>query len=164
MHKFLGGDAEKAVIYRSENLFSKEKRYIHFFADAPHLIKTVLNCLSNSGSGHCTRFMWNSGFFVLWSHISTLYYQDLECGLKMLNKLTSDHINLTPFSVTRVRLAAQVLSETVGSVLNSFGPADAVGTAKCCLMMDNLFDCLNVKNTMEYKVMQKTFYKTLHIC
>ena len=42
MHKFLGGDAEKAVIYRSENLFSKEKRYIHFFADVPHLIKTVL--------------------------------------------------------------------------------------------------------------------------
>ena len=115
MHKFLGGDAEKAVIYRSENLFSKEKLYIHFFADAPHLIKTVLNCLSNSGSGHCTRFMWNSGFFVLWSHISTLYYQDLECGLKMLNKLTSDHINLTPFSVMRVRLAAEVLSETVGT-------------------------------------------------
>ena len=61
----------------------------------------------------------------------------------MLNKLTNDHINLTPFSVTRVRLAAQVLSETVGSVLNSFGPADAVGIAKCCLMMDNFFDCLN---------------------
>ena len=55
----------------------------------------------------------------------------------MLNKLTSDHINLT-FSVARVRLAAQVLSEAVGSVLNSFGPADAVGTAKCCLMMVNV--------------------------
>ena len=119
------------------------------FADALQLIKLVLNCLSNSGSGHSTRFMWNSAFSVLWSHISTLYYQDLECGLKMLNKLTSDHINLAPFSVTRVRLAAQVLSETVGSVLNSFGPADAVGTAKCYLMMDNFFDCLNVKNTME---------------
>ena len=77
----------------------------------------------------------------------------------MLNKLTSDHINLTPFSVTRVGLAAQVLSETVGSVLNSFGPADAVGTAKCCLMMDNFFDCSNVKNTMEYKAMQKPFLK-----
>ena len=51
--------------------------------------------------------------------------------------------------VTRVRVAAQVLSETVESVLNSFGPAHAVGTAKCCLMMDNYFDCLNVKNTME---------------
>ena len=77
----------------------------------------------------------------------------------MLNKLTSDHINLTPFSVMRVRLAAQVLSETVGSVLNSFGPADAVGTAKFCLMMDKFFDCLNVKNTMEYKVKQKPFLK-----
>ena len=108
--------------------------------------------------------MWNSGFFVLWSHISTLHDQDLECGLKLSNKLTSDHINLTPFSVTRVRLAAQVISETVGSVLNSFGPADAVETAKCCLMMDNFFDCLNVKNTMEYKVLQKPFYKTLHVC
>ena len=31
-------------------------------------------------------------------------------------------------------------------------------------MMDNFFACLNVKNTMEYKVMQKPFYKTLHIC
>ena len=77
----------------------------------------------------------------------------------MLNKLTSDHINLTPFSVMRVRLAAQVLSETVGSVLNSFGPVDAVGTEKVCLMMVNFFDCLNVKNTMEYKVKQKPFLK-----
>ena len=77
----------------------------------------------------------------------------------MLNKLTSDHINLTPFSVTRVRFAAQVLSETIGSVLNTFGPAVAVGTAKCCLMMDNFFDCSNVKNTMEYKVKQKHFLK-----
>ena len=77
----------------------------------------------------------------------------------MLNKLTSAHINLTPFSVRRVRLAAQVLSETVGSVLNSFGPADAVGTAKFCLMMDTFFDCLNVKNTMKYKVYQKPFLK-----
>ena len=83
--------------------------------------------------------MRNNGFFVVWSHIPTLYHQDLECGLKMLNKLTSDHINFTPFSVMRVRHAAQVLSETVGSVLNSFGPADAVGTAKFCLMMDNFF-------------------------
>ena len=159
MHKALDGDAQKAVVYRSENIFSKEKRYIHFFADTPHLIKTVRNCLSNSGSGRCTRFMWNSGFFILWSHISTLYYQDLECGLKMLNKLTSDHINLTPFSVMRVRLAAQVLSETVGQVLNSFGPADAVGTAQFCLMMDKFFDCLNVKNTVQHKLKQKTFLK-----
>ena len=71
--------------------------------------------------------MWNSGFFILWTDITNFYYQDSECGLKMLNKLTSDHINLTPFLVARVRLAAQILSETVGSVLNYFGPADVEG-------------------------------------
>ena len=54
----------------------------------------------------------------------------------MLNRLTSDHINLTPYSVMRVGLAAQVLSETVGSVLNQFGPPEAAGTAKFCL-----FEC-----------------------
>ena len=31
--------------------------------------KTSRNCLANSGSGRCTRFMWNSGMFILWSHI-----------------------------------------------------------------------------------------------
>ena len=117
---------QRKLLFIDVKTYLLKKAVISIFADAPYLIKTVLSCLSNSGSGHCTRFMWNSSFFVLWSHISTFYYQDLECGLKMLNKLTSDHINLTPFSVTSV-------TETVGSVLNSFGPADAVGTAKCCL-------------------------------
>ena len=69
-------------------------------------------------------------FFILWSHISHLYHDDLESGLKIVNKLTSDHINLTPYSVMRVRLAAQVLSETVGNVLNHFGPPEAAGTAE----------------------------------
>ena len=121
MHKALDDNAEKGVVYRTENLFSSEKRFIYFFADVPHLIKTTRNCLYNSGSGRATRYMWNSGFFLLWSHISNFYYQDLECGLKMMNKLTNDHINLTPFSVMRVRLAAQVLSETVSVVLNTYG-------------------------------------------
>ena len=66
--------------------------------------------------------MWSNGFFLLWSHIAHLYYEDLESGLKLVNKLTSDHINLTSYSVMRVNLAGQVLSETVGNVLNSFGP------------------------------------------
>ena len=161
MHKPLDGDAEKAVVYRAENTFtsSSEKRFVYFFADVPHLIKTTRNCLSNSGSGRATRYMWNSGFFILWSHITNFYHQDLECGLKMMNKLTNDHVNLTPFSVMRVRLAAQVLSETVSTVLNTFGDADVAGTAKFCLMMDKFFDCLNVKNTVEHKIKNKPFLK-----
>ena len=106
--------------------------------------------------------MWNSEFFLLWSHISRLYYEDLECGLKLVNKLTSDHINLTSYSVMRVNLAVQVLSETDGNVLNSFGPEETAGTAKFCIMVDKFFDCLNVRNTTEHITKRKPFLKSYY--
>ena len=52
-------------------------------------------------------------FFLLWSCIACIYYEDLESGLKLVNKFTSDHINLTSYSVM---IAAQVLRETIGNV------------------------------------------------
>ena len=58
-----------------------------------------------------------------------------------------------------VRIAAQVLNETVANVLFTTGPADANATAKLCLMMGRIFDCLNVRNTEEYKVKLKKFLK-----
>ena len=76
-----------------------------------------------------------------------------------MNKLTSDHINLTSYSVMRVNLAAQVLSETVGNVLNSFGPEEAEGTEQFCIMMDKLFECLNVRNTKEHIIKRKPILK-----
>ena len=98
-------------------------------------------------------------FFLLWSHIARIYYEDLESGLKLVNKLTSDHINLTSYSVMSVNLAAQVLSETVSNVLNKFGPEEASGTGKFYLMMDKFFDCLNVRDTKEHITMRKPFLK-----
>ena len=53
------------VTYRISNPFSSEKRYIYFISDPPHLIKTARNCLSNSGAGRCTRYMWNNFKFIL---------------------------------------------------------------------------------------------------
>lgn len=44
------------VVYKTKNLFCSD-RYIYFFSDAPHLVKTAHNCLSNSGSGNQTRYM-----------------------------------------------------------------------------------------------------------
>ena len=103
--------------------------------------------------------MWNNGFFLLWSHIAGIYDEDLESGLKLVNKLISDHIKLTSYSVMRVNLAAQVLSKTVGNVLNNFDPEEAAGTGKFCLMMDKFFDCLNVGNTKEHVTKQIAFLK-----
>ena len=95
------------------------------------------------------------------SHVSQLYHGYLESGLKLVNKLTSDHINLTPYSVIRVRFAAQMLSETVGNILNEFVPSEAAGTANICLMMDTFFDCLNVRNTFEHEKRRKSNLKPL---
>ena len=96
------------VTYRTRNLFSPD-RFIYFISDSPHIQKTARNCLSNSGSGRCTRYMWNGGAFLIWNHIADLFYEDRECGLHLLPKLTFDHIKLTPFSVMNMKLAVQVL-------------------------------------------------------
>lgn len=109
--------------------------------------------------------MWNDGLFILWQHIAQLFYQDIESGLKLLPKLTYDHINVTSFSAMRVNLAAQVLSASVAAVLRSFSPPDTAGTAKLCEMVDSFFDCLNVRSTSEHQRKRKPFlapYSSLH--
>ena len=88
-----------------------------------------------------------------------MYYENLESGLKLVNKLTSDHINLTSYAVMRVNLAAQVLSETVGNVLNNFGPEEAVGTRQFLITGDKFFDCLSVRNTKKHIIKRKLFLK-----
>ena len=54
MHKTMDDNANGDVCYRTINVFAPH-RYIYFFADAPHLVKTTRNCLYSSGHGSCTR-------------------------------------------------------------------------------------------------------------
>ena len=54
MHKSLDGNAADDVCYRTVNFYAPH-RYIYFFSDAPHLIKTTRNCLYSSGHGKCSR-------------------------------------------------------------------------------------------------------------
>ena len=137
------------IIYRTCNLFAPHRNI--FFSDAPHLIKTARNCLYNSGGGKCSRYMWNNDKHLFWSHISQLYYSDLDHGLHQLPKLTVDHIELSPFSKIKVNLAAQVLSSTVALALERTENEDLAETAKFCQMINNFFDCMNVRSTTEYK-------------
>ena len=94
------------------------------------------------------------------SHRANLYYESLDIGLKYLPQLTNEHLQLTSYSVLNVRLAVQVLSFLVGKVLQEFGPQDAAGTAKLCMLMDSFFDCLNVRNTDEFKTKRKPSLKS----
>ena len=132
-------DVSRDFVYRTKNLFFTD-RYIFFIADQPHLLKTARNCLANSGSGTMSRYMWNNGFHLLWSHIAQMFHDDLLCGLQLFPKLTYDHIRLTSYSKMNVKLAAQVLSSTVGKTINQYGSPEFVETARFCCMMDSFFD------------------------
>ena len=136
------------VIYRTINLFSRD-RYIYFVSDVPHLLKTARNCLFNSGSGTCSRFMWNDGMHLLWSHIREMFYDDINHGLHIFPKLTYDHINLTSYSKMNVRLAVQVLSHTMGEMMMKYGSKESIETANFCNLMDSFFDILNIRNKTE---------------
>eukprot|EP00794_Sanderia_malayensis_P013195 gene13195-14544_t len=162
MHSYLTRDEDcnnVKVTYRTENIFATDKRYIYFFADPPHLMKTARNCLASSGEGSSGRLMWNGDHFLVWSHISQLVKEDLECGLHLLPKLTNEHIKLTPFSKMNVKLAVQVLSSSVAEVLKAFGSQKARGTAQFCFMFDQFFYCMNVRNTVEHQLKRKPFLK-----
>ena len=45
-----------------------------------------------------------------------------------------------------VNLCKQVLSHSVGSVMQTFGAEDCQETAKFILLMDKFFDCLNSRS------------------
>ena len=91
--------------------------------------------------------------------IQVIHNEDVECGLYLLPKLSFEHSNLTPYGVMNVKLAVQVLSETVANVLLQYGFPEASETATYCKMMDLFFDCYNVRNNKEYIVKQKKFLK-----
>ena len=100
------------VTYRTINLYTEEERYIYFYADPPNLVKTARNCLHHSGP-QGTRTMETGDEFILWEHVGAKRYKRLFSEATK----THQHINLTPYSTMKVKLAAQVLSGSVANVL-----------------------------------------------
>ena len=96
---------------------------------------------------------------IIWKHIAQFYYADVDSGLRLIPKITYEHINLTRCSCMNVKLAVQVLSSTMGNALQEFGPSDAAETAKFCTLMDQFFDCTNVRITKEQIHKRKPFLK-----
>ena len=101
--------------------------------------------------------MWNDGHYLLWQHITQVFHQYVENGLKLMPKPTFDHIKLNSFSSMHVNLAAQVLSASMATVLREFSTPDTVGTAQFCEIDDSFFDCLNVRSTVEHQRKRKPF-------
>ena len=67
LYKGLDGNSHTDDVYHTKNIFIPN-RFIYFFSDTPHLLKTARNCLLNSGSALCSRYMWNNDKYLIWKH------------------------------------------------------------------------------------------------
>lgn len=159
MHTELVDDSNCVTLYAGPLIFATSQRFIYFFADSPHLMKTARNYSYNSGSGTCSRFMWNDGRHLLFRHIADLFYKDQSAALHVLPKLALEHIVLNSFSKMKVKLATQVLSHSVAIALEEAGDDEVLGTAEFCRMMNSFFDCTNVRSRTEHIHKKNEFIK-----
>ncbi|CAB4016684.1 Hypothetical predicted protein [Paramuricea clavata] len=83
--------------------------------------------------------------------MADMFHSDQEYALHRLSKLTLDHVLLSSFSKMKVRLAVQVLSQTVSTCLIESGDPSVVGMAMFCQMVNDFFDCSNVRSTTEHQ-------------
>ena len=158
LHINLAEEIKREVVYKTRNVFAMS-RFIYFFADSPHLMKTARNCLYNSGSGSRSRYMWNNGNYLLFQYIADLFYSGQDFALHSLPKLTLDHIILTPYSKMKGKLAVQVLSKSVAIALKESDREEVHGTAMFCNMMNSFFDCTNVRLRDEHSRKRNDFIK-----
>ena len=56
-----------------------------------------------------------------------------------------------------VKLAAQVLSPTTATLLNTYYGQETTGTANFCEYMNNFFDCINVRSLKQGKFQRNIF-------
>ena len=118
-------DPSSPLVHKTENPFDPD-RFVYFFSDPPHLIKTTRNCWSKNmlWVRHALSFQYFIFMFMFlnfqcngknisWDHLSDLYVLDNDPtktapGLRLVLKLKYEHIHLTSFSRMRVDLAAEV--------------------------------------------------------
>ncbi|KAF0748489.1 Uncharacterized protein FWK35_00021758 [Aphis craccivora] len=91
----------------------------------------------------------NITYEAKWQHIIDLYRKDSEMeNMKMLPRLTDNHVIPQKISKMKVKCAAQVFSQRVSSLMAFLASqkiidVDARGTANLCLFFDQLFDSVN---------------------
>ena len=136
-----------STLYKTDNPFGDTGEQIYFISDAPHLLKTTRNCFSNSFHHKRSRLLWNGGN-ISWRHIVRLFDDHCSGPLRLCKKLSHQHVNLTPFSIMKVNLAAQVMSNTVARALEHKYP-DVEHTVNFIDMINKWFDIMNSRSLHE---------------
>lgn len=132
----------KALKITIENpVFEVEGNKLVYMFDSPHLLKSARNNL--------IKYSYEvDGYFSSFGHVRSVFDFFSTMAYTGVVKLTPAHIDPTIWEKMRVRLATQVMSNSVACALElllKFGnlPPEAEGTAKIVSLFDRLFDTLN---------------------
>eukprot|EP00794_Sanderia_malayensis_P008307 gene8307-9194_t len=143
--------ASHALVFMVGGLSSRLKFSLGYFDKASPNQKMYRMHRLKDGvvySFQSSRLMWNHKD-IIWKHLVDLYESDRTSLIRKMPKLTNEHIHLNPYSKMRVNLAAQVMNESVGKIMASYGPPASSETAKFILMIDKFFDCCNTRSLEE---------------
>ena len=117
--------------------------------DPCHMLKLARNALAQLGS-----FKDGKENIIKWSYIEQLQNLQMEEGLNLTNKLTSNHLNFHKHKMN-VRLAAQTLSSSVANAIEFLDKSakqpnfsGSNGTVTFIRIIDRLFDILNSRNPL----------------
>lgn len=96
--------------------------------------------------------------WISWLQLIDAFENDINesnaSGLRILHKLSTDHLFLNPYLRMRVYLAAQVFSNRVACAITLQDKAGTEETAKFVQHMNDFFDCFNanrVATQFEFK-------------
>jgi hypothetical protein len=122
---------------------------IFVILDPCHMLKLARNAL-----GTLQSFVDGEGNIIKWKHIEELQKLQEHEGLKLANKLSSNHLKFEKHKMN-VRLAAQTLSSSVANAIEFLDSSvkipefcDSKGTVKVIRVIDQLFDMLNSRNPL----------------
>ncbi|XP_064483041.1 uncharacterized protein LOC135395883 [Ornithodoros turicata] len=133
----------------SKPFFVVDESKVYFIFDAPHLMKTTRNLLLR----HDLQ-IGNDEQRVKWSFIKEFYENTHPARVRLAPKLTRDHLYPTVFKRMRVKLATQVLSDSVSTgiacliFMGAMSP-EAAATSKFLQEIDMLFDTLNSSSVVQ---------------
>lgn len=142
---------------------------IHCY-DPPHLIKALRNNLLTKNIKHFINHERNPNHekasYASWDDVSELYDYD-RCGtIRLLPKITHEHIDPKRKKM-KVSHATQVVSATFGKVMLYLSernqlPRDFSGTAEVLLFFNDLFDSLNCSFKMNSGLKGPVIKKSPH--
>ncbi|CAK1598223.1 unnamed protein product [Parnassius mnemosyne] len=130
-----------------ENMFLVNDQEVIPLFDPPHLIKCIRNNLLTKNLTYVASDKQLRT--AKWQHVELLLKENPGYkGIRLMPKLTDNHVILNKISKMKVKYATQIFSQTVASNMGYLAdkgilPEECKETADILLFFDQLFDSLN---------------------